>query len=313
MKRIIIMLLIIFMLSLVALSLITSPTGASESYPEVRIALFETRKIAQVSPNEPAEVVFECKLTVEFPKGYENPAAYINVSLNVVDTWGNSFLSQKYYFFKDDAEQLFNATVFVPPGKRFGNRGTVTILGKWFMEPTGFRDNVYPKNGVTARVDIGQYHNFTISCPKRKLTADIWEEKKFELQIQNTGNFLDVFQVEILNEEELSDNCINVYQSQYNLEIFDNRTETVKIISRPTDTTKCLGNHEIKVRVHSPKGEPNGVEPQDITFELEVPQEQIVNTTEFQNCFLVSIIAIVFVVFFTWRRRQRKKKDVVRC
>jgi hypothetical protein len=313
MKRPIIIILIVFILGLGIISVTASASRASDSYPKVSIALFETSKIAQVSPSEPSEVVFECKLNVEFPKGYENPSAYVNVSLNVVDTWGNSTLSQKYFIFKDDAEQLLNATVIVPPCISYNNPGKVIILGKWFMEPIGFQGNVNPQRGVEGRVNIKQYHNFTISCPQTKMTADIFEEKKFELQIKNTGNFMDVFQVEILNEEELSDKCINVYQTQYNLEIFDNRTETVKIISRPTDTTKCLGNHKIKVRVHSPRGEPDGVEPQDITFELEVPQEQMINTVEFQNCFIVIIIVVIFVVFITWRRRQRKKKDVVRC
>ena len=304
---------ILFILSMGALTIPTYASRADEAYPEVKIALIEPSKVAQVRPNEPAEVVFLCDLIVEFPKGYENPAAFINVSLNVEDTWGKSTLSQKYFIFKDDAEQLINATVIVPPSIRFTNRGTVTVFGKWFMEPMGFRGNIDPQGGVTGRVDIGQYHNFTISCPQNKMTANIFEEKKFELQIYNTGNFLDVFQVEIVNEKEISDKCINVYQTQYNVEIIDNRTETIKIVLKPTDTTKCLGNHEIKVRVYSPEGESDGVEPQEITFELDVPQEQVINTGEFQNCSLAIIIVIVFVVFITWRRRQRKKKDVVRC
>ena len=71
---------------------------------------------------------------------------------------------------------------------------------------------------------------------------------------------------------------------------------------------KCLGKHKIKIRVTSVKGITEGEEPQNFTFNLDVPDEYLPFTYEFSNSMIIMIGIIIILSFVIWRRRRKKKK-----
>ncbi len=200
--RFLIVFITIFQLFFIATILPNFASGSTRArdspYPNITIAFIEPSKTANVSLGDTGVVVFNGILSVKFPEGYQNPVAYIKISLLVEDTWGNSTVTPVDFLFTENGDSSFDVTVIVPLRTDFRDTGVVTVTGFWVMEPTGFYDSVQPSYGIQGRINIGQYYNFSLSSPKTVKKAELWDNIIYELIVENKGNFPNVFLLKVL-------------------------------------------------------------------------------------------------------------------
>jgi hypothetical protein len=288
------------------------PVGqaAEASSIDVKLSLETQSKTAQVAPGDSGIATFNGSVTVKLPDGYNNPAAFINVTLYAEDSWNSCILEPEFIIFHNSGEKRFCVKVFVPINESRYATGRVTVMGTWEMDPGGFYGKVRPSGGVDGRINVAQFYNVSLSSPKPIIEVKPGEVFEFELIIKNEGNGLDMFTVDIINERELNEKCTTLLLSKRNSQIPSNHTETVKIKVFTGEQMDILGEHDIKVSVCSEKGLNEGVEPQVFTFTLKVPEKYLLNTTDFSFLIVVIIIIIIAIILSVWwRRRKRKFKD----
>ncbi len=312
-KRVLLIAWLIIILLFLIVLVIPTPSNCQHyyscsEYPKVTITLLQTGKTAKVSPGDSRIVEFDGIVYAEFPPYYNNPAATINVSLAAEDTWGSCKLVPNYIIFHESGEQQFNVTVTAPPNLRWTDWGTFTVTGSWIMDPGGFYGIARPLGGVHGRIYIAEYYNFSLSSPKSTIKTKPGEGAHFELQIENEGNSLSTFTIEVYNDEAINKRCHTIVLTQSRVEVLPNDTKTIGIDVNVGDRIKSLGKQEILVKVVSDKGINEGVEPQVITYELDVPHEYLPYTNEFSYFILVIVIVILFTISSLWQWRARKKE-----
>jgi hypothetical protein len=211
--------------------------------------------------------------------------------------------------FTRNDEKYFTVQVRAPNGESLTNTGTVTVTGRWEIEPQGTKGPADPLQGVVGRINIEQFYKFSISSSKTSKVCKPGDSVIFKLDIRNEGNFFDAFSIELINEEELNDKHTIAILTRSNIEILSNSTKTVGIEVNLGDCVRSLGKHEIKMRVSSENGLREGVEPQEFTFEVDVPQNNIIYTSDFSNAVIIIILIIIVVLFIFWRIRRNKRKN----
>jgi hypothetical protein len=272
--------------------------------PTVIISLQETSQTAHVGPSDSGEVVFNGTVSVS-----SNPATQVEVTLMAEDTWGTSTVIPSTLTFPRSGIESFTVHVLAPAQESMSNPGTVTVTGRWELVPGGLGGPADPVSGVTGRIEIGQFYAFSITSPQTHLQGSPDSQMVFSITIQNNGNGLDLFSIEIVNERELIDKDFDIIMTQKEIEILESPAEdNVRIQVSVPPSSKSLGQTTIQVEVKSDHGVGEGVPAQNIDLVVEVSGENFVLTTEFSYILVIILGLIILGIFLFWRRRRRRRK-----
>lgn len=284
---------------------IPQPVSGIQGLPTVKIALTEPSKTAHVGPGDTGKVVFSGMVRVTL-----NQATRVVVSLDADDTWDSAVVSPESLLFSANGEQPFTVNVTAPPRESFSTIGSVTVTGQWVMYPGGLTGPAKPPDGVDGRINIAQFYDFELISPKTLIETSPGEQVEFKLVVQNNGNGMDVFSIDVQNLNELNNKGFQVTLSQVNMEVLENPAEDIiTIVVNVPSSASSLGNNDIKIEVSSVNGASENVPTQTFTFVVRVPNESIVATTEFSFIIVIIVLITVGSIFFWWAKRKGKIKS----
>lgn len=259
-----ILLMIIFSCLTAITNVFTDDAEAVQGMPTVNIALTEQSKTANVGPGDTGVVSFTGVISVTL-----NQATRVVVSLTAEDTWGTAVVSPSSILFSANGDKPFGVSVKARPRESFTNTGTVTVTGRWAMYPGGLSGPANPQQGAVGRIDVNQFFKFTLKSEKAFMEVSPGSQLVYTLTIQNRGNFMDTFSIDITNDERLNKNDFTVILTQSNIEILENPGEDkIRIqVNTPLDWTLYKVEYtSIKVQVTSDKGVNEGIPPQQFTY-----------------------------------------------
>jgi hypothetical protein len=298
-----IMIMIVFSCFAALPNLFSEEAEAVQGMPTVNIALTEQSKVANVGPGETGVVTFTGVISVTL-----NQATRVVVSLTAEDTWGTAVASPSSVLFSANGDKPFGVSVRARPRESFTNTGTVTVIGRWSMYPGGLSGPANPQQGAVGRVDINQFFKFTLKSPKAFIETSPGSQIVYTLTIQNRGNFMDTFSVDVTNYDKLSKKHFEVVLTQSNIEILENPAEeNIRIqVNTPLDWTVYKVEYSsIKVQVTSDKGVAEGIPPQTFTF---VVREKGFYIPGFDSS--VMLFSLMFIlIFFSYGYKKYGRKD----
>lgn len=284
-------------------NLFSEKAEAVQGMPTVNIALTEQSKVANVGPGETGVVTFTGVISVTL-----NQATRVVVSLTAEDTWGTAVASPSSILFSANGDKPFGVSVRARPRESFTNTGTVTVLGRWSMYPGGLSGPANPSQGAVGRIDINQFFKFTLKSPKAFIETSPGSQIVYTLTIQNRGNFMDTFSIDVTNYDKLSKKHFEVVLTQSNIEILENPAEeNVRIqVNTPLDWTLYKVEYSsIKVLVTSDKGVAEGIPPQTFTF---VVREKGFYIPGFDSS--IMIFSLMFIlIFFSYGYKKYGRRD----
>jgi hypothetical protein len=240
-------------------NIFSQDAAAPQGLPTVSIALTEQYKVANVGPGETGVVTFTGSATVTL-----NQATRVIVSLSSEDTWGSAVVSPSTLQFDAPGEKPFGVSVRARPRESFSNIGTVTVTGTWRMYPGTLGGKAEPTAGAVGRIDINQFFKFTLKSPKAFIETSPGSQVAFTVTIQNRGNFVDTFTIDILNEDQLSKKKFSIILTQSDIEILESPQEdNIRVqVNTPLDWTIYKVEYTtVKIQVTSEKGVLEGVVP----------------------------------------------------
>jgi hypothetical protein len=298
-----IMIMIVFSCFAALPNLFSEEAEAVQGMPTVNIALTEQSKVANVGPGETGVVTFTGVISVTL-----NQATRVVVSLTAEDTWGTAVASPSSVLFSANGDKPFGVSVRARPRESFTNTGTVTVIGRWSMYPGGLSGPANPQQGAVGRVDINQFFKFTLKSPKAFIETSPGSQIVYTLTIQNRGNFMDTFSVDVTNYDKLSKKHFEVVLTQSNIEILENPAEeNIRIqVNTPLDWTVYKVEYSsIKVQVTSDKGVAEGIPPQTFTF---VVREKGFYIPGFDSS--VMLFSLMFIlIFFSYGYKKYGRRD----
>ncbi len=285
-------------------TLFTQEAEAVQGIPTVSIALTEPSKSADVGPGDTGVVTFTGIVSVTL-----NQATRVIVSLNAEDTWGSAVVSPNTLLFTANGDKGFGVSVRARPRESFNNIGTVTVTGRWAMYPGTLSGPAQPPDGAKGRININQFFKFTLMSPKAFIETSPGSQIVYTLVIQNRGNFMDTFTIDVINYEKLSKKHFEVVLTQSNIEILENPAEeNIRIqVNTPLDWTVYKVEYSsVRVQVTSDKGITEGIAPQIFTF---VVREKGFYIPGFESSLLIfSFIFILIIVSYGYKTYGRPRK-----
>ncbi len=286
--------------------IITSPSLASAETPlqvpglQVYIELLEFNKTANVGPEDDGLVTFDGSVHVTKP-----PATEVIVTLSADSDLVSATVSPVTLTFQTEGEQEFSVSARANSGESAETVGTVVVTGTWRLTPGGFTGTAQPAEGVTARVLIAQYYDFSLSTNTNKVETNGGDTVEFDLTIQNEGNGLDTFFIEVTNENDLNDKEFQVSVSESEVDIYEHQSSIIKIfVTTPENTGE--GKHELIVQVTSDNGATEGLSPEKLVYEIDHSPSLVSNQT---IIFIIIIVVIIVCLLLFWRRKKKKRKN----
>jgi hypothetical protein len=278
--------------------------AAAQGLPTVSISLTDQSRAASVGPGELGTVTFNGIVQVA-----QNQATRVVVSLAAEDTWGSAVVSPSTLLFTQDGSQPYSVSVRARPRESFNTIGIVTVTGRWRMYPGTLGGAAEPASGATGRIDISQFFKFTLKSEKAFIETSPGSQVAFTLIIQNRGNFMDTFSIDILNEDKLNKKDFSVILTQPTIEILETGEDNVRLqVNTPLDWTLYKVEYTtIKMQVSSDRGVPEGVAPQVLRF---VVREKGFYIPGFDTT--VMMFSMLFLIIFisygykTYGRPRRK-------
>ena len=266
--------------------------------PQVYIELLEFNKTANVGPGDDGVVTFDGLVHVTKPS-----ATSLIVTLSATaDLVAVSVSPVTLPFEGNEEEKPFSVSARANSGESAETVATVVVTGTWQLNPGSITGTAQPPEGVTARVSIAQFYEFSLSSNMLKAETKGSDSVEFELTIQNEGNGLDTFRIKVENEFDLDDQGFQVSVSESEVDIYERQSAKITIFVTTPDSGGS-GKHEIKVQVTSASGAREGLEPEKIAFEIDHSPSLIPD----QYFIYIIIIAVIIVcLIFIWRRRKKR-------
>lgn len=285
-------------------NIFTDDAAAVQGLPTVNVALTEPSKTAKVGPGETGVVTFSGTVRVTL-----NQATRVVVSLDGSDTWGSAVVSPDSLLFAASGEQPFSVSVRARPRESFSTIGSVTVTGRWVMYPGAIGGAAMPPDGTDGRINIDQFFLFSLKSEKVFIETSPGGQLIYTLTIQNRGNFLDMFSVEILNEDRLNDKHFTVVLAQTNVEIQENPgEEKISIqVNTPLDWTVYKVEHtSVKIQVKSDRGVIEGIPPQTFSF---VVREKGFYIPGFDASIMIfSVLFLLIIISYSYKTYGRPRK-----
>lgn len=286
------------------------PTNANaSSRPVVRLSFDEGEEVqyADVYPGANNTVIFNG--TVEAEMNRWGPLYPVEIELQAeLDKDWDCQLEPSKFIISPGAKAPFSVEVIVPPQTLCNVRAKLVVKGRAnysFPEPV-----TYGITHISGTVMINQYHNFSLLSTHPVLETTRSGKVVFNLGINNEGNVEDIFQIEVVNFEELVNKGFEINILHPKFEVRRQSIEGVPITISLPDTDECLGKHTIEVKVSMCSENVNQEEivPQTYNFTLKVKEPNFEFSTEF--CIILIMINVILVIFIysLWRKKMKKQK-----
>lgn len=302
--RLIFCLVISFILFLPLLNILPGTTANTPlqvpGLPQVYIELLEFNKTAQVGPGEDGVVIFNGLVHVTKP-----PGTTVIVTLSAdADSVSVTVSPLTLGFEGSEEEKPFSVSARADSHESAETVATLVVTGTWVVNPTGITGYAQPAEGVTARVFIAQFYDFSLSSNMLKAETEGSDSVELELIINNEGNGMDTFRIKVLNEYDLDDKGFQVSVSESEVDIYEYQSSRVKIFVT-TPETSGSGNHELIIQVISDNGAREGLPPERLVYEIDHSPSLIPG----QYIIIIIVIAIIIVsLILIWRRKKRKSR-----
>ncbi|MDG6225444.1 MAG: hypothetical protein QCI82_08015 [Candidatus Thermoplasmatota archaeon] len=298
---------LVFLL-LLACSALCCPSGAIEGTlpplvgdPEIEIVLYQSEMWCDVEPGQRSVMEFTGEVNADIT--FSPRVQYLLVSMDYyAEGWPTSGTSV-VMFTRADSTMPFSCTVKVPHETTSSFIGTLKVSGRWSYQPGTSSGDVDP---AYASIRILPYSGPVLETTKRNMTAQPLKDLEFEMSLRNGGNAVDNITLTI---EEIPSHMEAVFLTPTTMTLQEKGIGKVRLQVR-TGSLSPEGHSTIKVCA---RGSHNGREPDSILvldIDVETPPSSILGlpwwTSPVLLFILVSVIAIIGIVFFRKRRRSRR-------
>lgn len=301
-------LLLIFILLFSTIQILSSNVKAVDEEPEVILTFNDgdTYQEADVS-NGICTLFFNGTVTAMLPS--DGVERYIDVNLQAHSEMKMyiNFTPEKLWIIPGEVIK-FSAHITLLPGFHTNKNAIIKIGGSAEYFPFSPVQKITPIFGY---INYKLYANFTLSCKRTSFTIEPGDKCHFNLEIYNKGNSNQTFIVQVLNNDEVENANIDLFILHENNIIKMQHQDVIIIVVETSKGIESLGEHKIKIQVKpmTEDGADQLGEPQNITFNIKIPENKIYQTTDF--CFwsslLTAIIISSLILTWVWKRRKNKK------
>ncbi len=278
---------------------------AQPSNPSATIFLEDNEKTAKVGPEQHGVVTLLGWVSAEVISGTS-----MVVQLNATDTWNSAIISPSaVQFTSDNADNKeFQVSIQVPKGESCDTEGTVVVSGRWMMYPGRISGDCEP---VERTIKVAQYHIFSISSNKLQIETALGSKAKFNLVIENQGNGEETFSIDIKNLDELADKGFVFELPSYRPTAKAGQETTYEFFVNTPSDLRYEGPYNIDLEVSPYTGNNEDVPTEKITFKLVLKSENFLfSQMGFIILFAVIPVFIIGLLFFIWRKRQRRGNKI---
>jgi hypothetical protein len=267
--------------------------------PAISIRFNTASQTAKVSPTSPGVVTFLGDLQVDYGEG---PVA-ITLSASEEMGW-HCQLSLSSLIVNDSFSHGFCVTVTVPAATSNAVFGQLTVNA--VATAGGLTTDAHSR----AIIAVDPYFVLVASARRSNITLTPGETAVFEVALQNNGNSVDGYSVEVEDRAELERRGWNVTiskETQSRVGAGENRTLTV--VLRPRDDWAPYKNDAVNVKLKvSSLNSKNYYQDVNVTLSLRVEQKGFF----MPSVTLISIIALLAAAIsgaaaYALRRRKKKK------
>jgi hypothetical protein len=271
--------------------------------PIVTMDLLQESQTAHVGLRDTCKVIFNGTVTVKCDSVED---LGLVVLLFAEDTWGNAKVWPRSLFFRESGERSFNVECQARYRESRSHTGSVNVRGNWHQPGKELYGVVEPTNGLYGTINIAQFHEFTLKSPMAFVELESGDEYLFNLTVQNRGNGLDVFKLNIKNLDELKNKGYEIILEKTMVEIQERSAETHIMIYAKTPANEIFTSfHSIIVEVTSEKGLELGVEPYTFKFVIRI---QGLHTNVVPCSIGFFLIFIIILIIFVKISKYKKKK-----
>jgi hypothetical protein len=309
-RKFIVIVVLLLLLQLIPHRVSTSSTELSAPEPisqghEVTLTLTKDEVYVDVAPGDACMATLNGIVSVD----YYGPST-IHVTFVCVDTWGESHTDPLSLEFSptDRDDKPFTVIVPVPRQTACDDVGTVKVYGEIWSTLSGGRSE---SNSVTGTIRVNQYHCFTtlVMNDKYRRTAP-GEVVEFEFKVQNTGNGMDTYSMEVLNQDELESENYVVTISQRTFDISKFSEEVIKITVTPPSGLEAGGKQNLKLAVTCEGDNGNSTLTEFETLTVNVELEGWVFVSVYLILPIILLVGVIVILVF-WRRKKKKIKEAM--
>lgn len=244
---------------------------------EVQFDEGEDIQETESSPDEHTTVTFHGTVTAELVAGKRVQKIVVSLHATSDHGWSCVINPAQMTLNSGDTEP-FTVVVTVPADTKTNTIDTITIGGKGVAFPGVFQDIIEPIQGTI--VIIEHYHRFSLSSDKQNKNTCLDSTLIYNLTITNLGNCDDIFSLDISNFNDLMISQISVSLSTFTIEIAEKSSNVVNVIVSIPISEKCLGSHDIVIRVKCDLDSSGDTTPQNIIFNMIISEPPIVNNVK---------------------------------
>lgn len=283
--------------------IITIPETAeaiSTPYVEIRWAKGQEVQSVDVHPGASGLVSFCGTVSADLVSG--SPDVKVNLSASTDRGWPVIITPEVMILWGGIEEKPFSATVKVTHEALQNEIGSITLGGEVILYPGNVRYGIRP---ITGSIKINQYYQYYMTSyqPSKQVTAG--NKLGLNISINNIGNGVDIFELDLDNSDQLNKNDIKVRFLE-NFEVQPKKSALTDIVLKTSYQTKP-GKYEIKFTLGSIYNETgkNILEQTNFTFTIFIKDNyQYPLTISF---FIVGIIIISVLIF---KKIQVRKKSI---
>lgn len=283
-------------------------TAIGEPVVNLRFDDGEAVQEASVGPGDPQAVIFHCTVSVQESIGSDVQGVYIELESSSEQGWESNVQPDIFYIYPGNSE-TFEVVVSIPFGTSSEIEDTITVSGYAENYPSGTGGTeITPIYGT---IKIKPYYQFTLHHFNEQIKIKPGTEEQFEFLIENTGNAITRFSIEVEDFDKLEDKGYEIEFSHTTIVIPEKENRSIKVTIILPEHLMWLDeyygfSYHIKIKVIS-EGQTNEEANHKYTsLNLLVFQDNIFLSYEFVISIIV-IIAIVVSGIALWRFKKGKR------
>lgn len=283
-------------------TIIPHTTIAQPWEPEVELSLVEENVTSTCNPDGSGMANFDGIVSITM-----NQVVRVVVTLTASDTWGTAVVSPSSILFDQSGEKTFGVSLQVPSDEEYNSKGTMTVSGKWSIYPGGLSGSVEP---IAGNIIVGQLINFSISSSQQNVIVDQGSEKVLKVTIQNRGNYLDSYSINIKNYDELVRLGFRVELDLNVVEIPEGERVTFTIKIKAPDKEMSLLKHNVVIEVKSINGEQYNMPSKSLTYGLTIATKKSTKLTNNSIIWIIGLLIVILIllIIFRWVRKRIAEK-----
>ncbi len=278
------------------------PTAGQSVTPIVELSLVEENVTSTPNPDGTGNVNFNGIVSVNM-----NQIVRVVVLLTASDTWGTAIVSPSSILFSQTGEKPFAVSLQVPSDEEYNSRGTMTVSGTWSMYPSGLSG---PAESATGNIIVGPIINFSISTSQQNVIIDQGSKKDLELTIENRGNYIDSYSINLKNNDELTSLGFQVELESNIVEVPKGESETITITVYAPNKDISLLNNNVVIEVNSINGQAYNTPSKTMIYGLTISTKKSSRITDQSIIWIIGllIVFLIILIFFRWFRKRNTNK-----